>query len=324
MRRHTYFAQFCAGLILVFAAYSQTLPQGVQKVTSVEGITEYAYPNGLHLLLFPDSSKPKLTVNVTYLVGSRHEGSGEGGMAHLLEHMLFLRTKSGRDVKKELTDHGAQWNGTTSDDRTNYFETVTASDDNLRWAIGLEAERMVNMRMEKQLLDTEMTVVRNEFEASENNPFQVLNQRVANAAYTAHSYGRSTIGNRSDIERVPIERLDAFYQKNYQPDNAVLLIAGQFDESKALALVAQTLGAIPRPQRSSNRPIRWSRHRMANVRSPCAALAITRRSWWSTTRRLPCTRITPPSRYLPRSLATSLPAGSIRLSWTTRRPCLPP
>jgi zinc protease len=249
MRRHTYFAQFCAGLILVFAAYSQTLPQGVQKVTSVEGITEYAYPNGLHLLLFPDSSKPKLTVNVTYLVGSRHEGSGEGGMAHLLEHMLFLRTKSGRDVKKELTDHGAQWNGTTSDDRTNYFETVTASDDNLRWAIGLEAERMVNMRMEKQLLDTEMTVVRNEFEASENNPFQVLNQRVANAAYTAHSYGRSTIGNRSDIERVPIERLDAFYQKNYQPDNAVLLIAGQFDESKALALVAQTLGAIPRPQR---------------------------------------------------------------------------
>src|ERR1019366_8872151 len=152
MRRHTYFAPFCAGLILVFAAYSQTLPQGVQKVTSVEGITEYAYPNVLHLLLFPDSSKPKLTVNVTYLVGSRHEGSGEGGMAHLLEHMLFLRTKSGKDVKKELTDHGAQWNGTTSNDRTNYFETVTASDDNLRWAIGLEAERMVNMRMEKQLL----------------------------------------------------------------------------------------------------------------------------------------------------------------------------
>jgi zinc protease len=175
-------------------------------------------------------------------------------MAHLLERMLFLRTKSGKDVKKELTDHGAQWNGTTSDDRTNYFETVTASDDNLRWAIGLEADRMVNLRMEKQLLDTAMTVVRNEFEAGENNPFQVLNQRVANAAYTAHSYGRSTIGNRSDIERVPIERLDAFYQKHYQPDNAVPLIAGQFDESKALALVTQTIGAIPRPQRKLEPP----------------------------------------------------------------------
>jgi zinc protease len=249
MHRYNRFALLCAALALAFVAFCQTLPQGVQKVTSVEGITEYAYPNGLHLLLFPDPSKPKLTVNITYLVGSRHESSGEGGMAHLLEHMLFLRTKSGTDVKKDLTDHGAQWNGTTSDDRTNYFEIITASDDNLRWAIRLEAERMVSMRMEKQLLDTEMTVVRNEFELNENNPFGVLYQRVANAAFTAHSYGRSTIGNRSDIEHVPIERLDQFYRKYYQPDNAVLLIAGQFDESKALAYVAQAFGAIPRPQR---------------------------------------------------------------------------
>ena len=110
--------------------------------------------------------------------------------------MLFLRTKDGRDVKKDLTDHGAQWNGTTSEDRTNYFETVNAGDDNLRWAIGLEAERMVNMRMEKQLLDTEMTVVRNEFEASENSPFGVLFKRVFEAAYTFHSYGRSVVGDR--------------------------------------------------------------------------------------------------------------------------------
>src|SRR5215471_16914027 len=163
MRPYRRFALFCAALVLLSAAICQTIPQGVQKVTSVEGITEYGFPNGLHILLFPDPSKPKLTVNITYLVGSRHEGAGEGGMAHLLEHMLFLRTKSGRDVKKELTDRGAQWNGTTSDDRTNYFEIVTASDDNLRWAIGLEAERMTGMRMEQQLLDTEMTVVRNEF-----------------------------------------------------------------------------------------------------------------------------------------------------------------
>src|SRR5215831_13671592 len=184
MRQYRCFAIPCAALLLVSAALCQTVPQGVRKVTSVEGITEYAYPNGLHLLLFPDPTKPKLTVNMTYLVGSRHEGAGEGGMAHLLEHMLFLRTKDGRDVKKDLTDHGAQWNGTTSDDRTNYFEIVSASDENLRWAIGLEAERMVNMRMEKHLLDTEMTVVRNEFENSENNPFRVLSQRVASAAFT--------------------------------------------------------------------------------------------------------------------------------------------
>jgi zinc protease len=140
----------------------------------VEGITEYAFPNGLHLLLFPDPSKPKVTVNIAYLVGSRHEGYGETGMGHLLEHMLFLRTKDGRDIKKDLVDHGASWNGTTSWDRTNYFETVTASEENLRWALALEAERMVNARMEKSLLDTEMTVVRNEFEAQQNNPFNIL------------------------------------------------------------------------------------------------------------------------------------------------------
>ena len=111
---------------------------------------------------------------MTYLIGSRQEGYGETGMAHLLEHMVFKQTKGGRDVIKELTDHGANFNGTTSYDRTNYFETVTATDENLRWAIGLEADRMVNMRMEKALLDTEMTVVRNEFEAGENNPAIIL------------------------------------------------------------------------------------------------------------------------------------------------------
>jgi len=238
-----------AALVLTVAAFSQTLPRGVRKVTSVEGITEYALPDGLRLLLFPDPSKPKVTVNMTYLIGSRLEGSGEGGLAHLMEHMVFKQTKGGRDVVKELTDHGADFNGTTTWDRTNYFETVTASDDNLRWAIGLEADRMVNMRMEKALLDTEMTVVRNEFESGENNPAMVLSQRVLGAAYTAHNYGRSTIGNRSDIENVPIERLAAFYRKYYQPDDAILTIAGKFDEPKTLAWVAESFAAVPRPQR---------------------------------------------------------------------------
>ena len=122
------------------------------------------------MLLFPDPSSPKVTVNMTYMVGSRFEGYGETGMAHLLEHMNFILITHDRNIKKELTDHGAQWNGTTDYDRTNYFETVTASDENLKWALGLEAERMVNMRIEKPLLDTEMTVVRNEFERGENNP----------------------------------------------------------------------------------------------------------------------------------------------------------
>jgi zinc protease len=95
------------------------------------GITEYDYPNGLKVLLYPDTSQPKFTVNVTHLVGSRHEGYGETGMAHLLEHMNFIETTNGLKIKDEIVARGANWNGTTSDDRTNYYETVTSTDENL-------------------------------------------------------------------------------------------------------------------------------------------------------------------------------------------------
>ena len=268
MHRHIRFALPCAALLSAFAALCQTLPQGVQKVTSVEGITEYAYPNGLHVLLFPDPPKPKLTVNMTYLVGSRHEGYGETGMAHLLEHMLFIRTKDGRDVKKELTDHGAQWNGTTSYDRTNYFETVTASDDNLKWAIGLEAERMVNMRMEKATPghgdDRGAQRIR---DAARTTRTDVLHQRVLAAAFKCHNYGKSTIGNRSDIEHVPIERLEAFYRKYYQPDNAVLSDRRPVRRIQGAGLGgAEPSAPFPARSASSNRPTPWSRRRMANAR----------------------------------------------------------
>jgi zinc protease len=250
------FIAVCATIIVLTAAtLAQTLPQGVQKVTSVEGITEYAFPNGLHVLLFPDNSKPKITVNVVYKVGSRNEGYGETGMAHLLEHMTFKSSTSGREIFKELTDRaGGSFNGTTSYDQTMYFETFNASDENLRWALGLETDRMANMTMLKKDLDTEMTVVRNEMEAGENSPLNVLHERVMAAAYNFHNYGKTVIGNRTDVERVPIANLAVFYHKYYQPDNADLIIAGQFDESKTLALVAETLGALPKPDRSLSQP----------------------------------------------------------------------
>jgi zinc protease len=220
------------------------------KITSVEGITEYRLDNGLKVLLFPDNSKPTVTVNVTYLVGSRHEGYGETGMAHLLEHMLFKGTAKRGGIMSELTSHGAQFNGTTSYDRTNYFETMTATDENLRWALEMEADRMVNSRVSRKDLDTEMTVVRNEFERGENNAGRVLEERVLSTAYLWHSYGRSTIGARSDIERVPIERLQAFYRNYYQPDNAVLVVAGKLDEAKTLGWIKETFGAVPKPSRT--------------------------------------------------------------------------
>ena len=230
-------------------AMAQSMPAGVQKITSMGGITQYNFPNGLRVLLYPDAAEPKVTVNVTYLVGSRHEGYGETGMAHLLEHMDFIETTNGRKIKDELVAHGASWNGTTSQDRTNYYETVTASDENLKWALGLEADRMVNVKFTKAILDTEMTVVRNEFERGENSPQSVLGERVASAAYLWHNYGKSTIGSKEDIEKVPVNRLADFYHKYYQPDDAVLVVTGRIDEAKTLQFIADTLGALPKPTR---------------------------------------------------------------------------
>ncbi len=232
---------------LVVPALAQTLPPGVQKKASMGGVTEYDFPNGLKVLVYLDPANPKITVDVTYLVGSRHEGYGESGMAHLLEHMNFIETDHGRQIKNELVARGANWNGTTSDDRTNYFETVPATDENLQWALSLEADRMVDTKFTKQLLDTEMTVVRNEFERGENSPQNILRERVAATAFLWHNYGKSTIGSREDIEKVPVDRLAAFYRKYYRPDNAVLVISGRLDESKTLSVVASTFGKIPRP-----------------------------------------------------------------------------
>ncbi|MEX2154582.1 MAG: pitrilysin family protein [Gemmatimonadaceae bacterium] len=220
------------------------------QITSVEGITEYSLPNGLRVLLFPDQSKPTVTVNITYLVGSRHEGVGETGMAHLLEHLVFKGSKGHPDMAAEFTKYGARRNGSTWFERTNYFETVPATDVNLAWALDLEADRMVNSFIAKKDLESEFSVVRNELESGENNPTSVLVERAMRAAFRWHGYGRSTIGTRSDIENVPIDRLQAFYRKYYQPDNAVLVVAGKFDPAKTLALIENKYGRIPRPKRT--------------------------------------------------------------------------
>ena len=255
MRLKSLIAVSASIFMLAAAGLSQTLPAGVQKVTSVEGVTEYAFPNGLHVLLFPDNSKPKITVNVVYKVGSRNEAYGETGMAHLLEHMTFKSAADGREIFKELTDRAAgNFNGQTSFDQTMYFETVNASDENLKWALGLEQDRMVNMTITQKDLSTEMTVVRNEMESGENNPTNILVERVMAAAYNFHNYGKTVIGARTDVERVPASSLKVFYTKYYQPDDADLIIAGQFDESKALAMVAETIGSIPKPERVLAQP----------------------------------------------------------------------
>src|SRR6266480_2938725 len=194
--------QFVFSVLALAAAQLCLAAEMPKKIASVEGITEYQLENGLRVLLFPDSSQSKVTVNMTVLVGSRQEGYGETGMAHLLEHMVFKGTPRHPKVPKALQEHGASFNGSTSSDRVNYFETLAAMDENLEFALELEADRMVNSNIKKEDLDSEMTVVRNEFERGENSPSAVLSKRIAAAAYNWHNYGKPTIGNRSDIERV--------------------------------------------------------------------------------------------------------------------------
>lgn len=227
----------------------KTPPAPPKQVAEVEGITEYALDNGMRVLLFPDDSQAKVTVNITYFVGSRHEGYGEAGMAHLLEHMVFKGTPDHADIWKLLQEHGAAFNGTTWVDRTNYYETLPASDENLDFALGLEADRMINSTISAEDLATEFSVVRNEFEAGENSPRAVLEERMHSAAFLWHNYGKSTIGNKSDIERVPVDNLRAFYRKFYQPDNAMLVVAGRFDPKRALELIGKYFASIPRPER---------------------------------------------------------------------------
>jgi len=234
-------------LSLSFLLISLVTLAQAKKTASVEGINEYTLDNGLKVLLFQDNSSQTITVNITYQVGSRHEGYGEKGMAHLLEHMVFKGTPNHQNIPEELSSHGARPNGSTWYDRTNYFETFNATDENLDWALDLEADRMVNSYIAKKDLESEFTVVRNEFEMGENSPSGVLMDNVINAAFLWHNYGNTTIGNRSDIERVPIGNLQAFYKKYYRPDNAVLMVAGKFEPEKTLALILKKFGTIKNP-----------------------------------------------------------------------------
>ncbi|HEX3758570.1 MAG TPA: pitrilysin family protein [Kofleriaceae bacterium] len=216
-------------------------------VTSVEGISEYVLGNGLRVLLFPDPSKDTFTVNLTYLVGSRMEGYGETGMAHLLEHMMFKGSPKHPKIWEELEQRGAANNASTWYDRTNYFETLPAKGDNLTWALDIEADRMLNASIAQSDLDKEFSVVRNEFEIGENDPSEILSERMWSTAYLWHNYGKSTIGSRADIEKVPATSLKRFYKKYYRPDNAVLTVAGKFEAPAALGLVAKQFGPLANP-----------------------------------------------------------------------------
>ncbi|WP_282267167.1 pitrilysin family protein [Stenotrophomonas sp. PS02298] len=241
-------------LVLVPVAQAKpvvaTVPASVQAGPCVEGVCEYRLQNGLRVLLFADASKPTVTVNLVYGVGSLHENYGETGMAHLLEHLMFKGTPRHPDIPAEMQRRGISKNATTSLDRTNYFASFPANADTLDWVLGMEADRMLNAKVAKSDLDGEMTVVRNEMEAGDNSPIGVLMKRMRSVAFDWHNYANMPIGARSDVENVPIENLQAFYRTWYQPDNALLIVAGRIDNEQVLARVAAHFAPLKKPSRT--------------------------------------------------------------------------
>jgi zinc protease len=234
-------------LLILFFQFTPVTAQPLSPIVEVEGVSEYRLTNGLRILLMPDSAKAVTTVNLTVLSGSSDEDYGETGMAHLLEHLVFKGSTNFPEPKEEMTRRGLLWNGTTSEDRTNYFASFSASDDTLGWYLKWVADALVNARIDKKDLDIEMTVVRNELERGENNAEYMLLQKMQSAAFQWHNYGKPVIGARSDVENVNIERLRNFYHLHYQPDNAVLIVTGKFNTSKTLEWIQASFGKIPKP-----------------------------------------------------------------------------
>ncbi|MFL6285646.1 MAG: M16 family metallopeptidase, partial [Pyrinomonadaceae bacterium] len=226
----------------------QGLHDGVEFVAEDEGVREFALANGMKLLLVENRVAPVATLLVVYRVGSRNEAVGHTGATHMLEHMLFKGTptfnKERRtQVAATLQRVGADFNATTWYDRTNYFETVPS--DALELAVHLEADRMRNSFIADEDRRSEMTVVRNELERGQNEPMMVLDEAVYATAFREHPYHHPTIGWRADVENVPTARLKEFYDTFYHPNNATVIVVGDFEEQRALELIRTYFGALP-------------------------------------------------------------------------------
>ena len=227
-----------------------TVETAFEFVKSSGGIDEYRCTiNDLSVLLMEEYSAPVVTFMVTYHVGSRNEAIGHTGATHLLEHMMFKGSKNfnkenGNPIWTVLQDIGAQINATTWMDRTNYFELLPS--EHLGSAIAIEADRMRNLFLRDEDRQPEMTVVRNEFERGENDPFDTLDKNMWATAYQAHPYHHSTIGWRSDIEGVSTKRLREFYETFYWPNNATVTIIGDFNKDDALQMILGNYGTIPK------------------------------------------------------------------------------
>lgn len=242
-------AFFIFVLMLIFSVLQASTPEGFSKVKELGGIEEYRMnSNDLTILLMEDHSAPVVTFMVTFRVGSRNEVTGTTGATHILEHLMFKGTEkynkaNGGHIDNQLGNIGAMLNATTWTDRTNYYESIPSN--YLELAIDIESDRMRNLLLREEDRDAEMTVVRNEFERGENSPYASLDKEIWATAFQAHPYHHSTIGWRSDIENVPIEKLRDFYDTFYWPNNATVTVIGDFEKNNTLDLLKKYYGKIP-------------------------------------------------------------------------------
>ncbi len=225
------------------------MAHGFERVDEVDGIREWRLlANGLTVLSLPTRVAPVATFCVVYQVGSRNEVTGQTGATHLLEHLMFKGTERfnrerGTEIARVLQRLGASFNATTWLDRTNYYATVAR--EHLETVMEIEADRMRGALVRDEDLASERTVVLNELERGENDPFDLLLKHSFATAYLEHPYHHPTIGWRSDVESVTASVLRSFYDTFYHPDNAVVILTGDVEEGETLAAVERHFGRIP-------------------------------------------------------------------------------
>jgi zinc protease len=220
-----------------------------EKVENERGVTEWRHrSNGLTVVTAPTPVAPVVAFGVVYRVGSRHELPGHTGATHILEHLMFKGTARfnrdlGTEVARELHRVGASFNATTWLDRTNYFEVLPV--EQLRLAIDIESDRMRGALVRDADLESERTVVLNELDAGENEPFDLLMKSSFAQAFLEHPYRQPTIGWRGDVERMSGDVLRGFYDTFYHPDNATVIVVGDIEEGAALNEVERGFGGLP-------------------------------------------------------------------------------